>query len=172
MCKVAIVFGKSSKQYSFPNDHPLSSSRAEAFERLLNQSHLEFDEDVKVYEPVMASESMILDFHNKEYVNFVKQMSEVGSGFLDFGDTPAFKGIFEASCYIVGTTLLGLDIIMKGEFEHAFTPIGGLHHARKDRAAGFCVFNDPALAILKTEKVYGLKKIMYVDIDAHHGDGV
>ncbi|MEM3530173.1 MAG: acetoin utilization protein AcuC, partial [Nitrososphaerales archaeon] len=88
------------------------------------------------------------------------------------GDTPAFKGIFEAACYVVGSTLLGLDMIMKKEFNHIFNPIGGMHHARRDRAAGFCVFNDIAIAIIHAKKTYHVKRILYVDIDAHHGDGV
>ncbi|MBI4258730.1 MAG: acetoin utilization protein AcuC, partial [Thaumarchaeota archaeon] len=98
--------------------------------------------------------------------------SKVGSGYLDYGDTPAFPGVFEASSYSAGSTLRGLDMVMKSEIDHAFNPMGGLHHARRDRAGGFCVFNDAALAIVRAKQHYHVKKVLYVDIDVHHGDGV
>jgi acetoin utilization protein AcuC len=171
MCSVGIFLGESTPRYSFPDDHPLRSSRAEIF---LNKFREELNnkEGIRVMEPVIASEDLLLLFHTKDYVDFVKRASEYGFGYLDYGDTPAFKGVFEASSYVVGSTLFGLDMILKKEIDHIFNPIGGMHHARKDRAAGFCVFNDASIAIVHAKKAYGLKRILYVDIDAHHGDGV
>jgi acetoin utilization protein AcuC len=168
---VGIFLGETSFKYSFPNDHPLKSSRVEIFWNLLKEG-LANRENLRIIEPVIASEDVLLLFHTKEYINFVKKASEYGFGYLDYGDTPAFKGVFEAASYIVGTTLLGLDMIMRKELDHAFNPNGGMHHARRDRAAGFCVFNDASIAIVHAKKDYGLKRILYVDIDAHHGDGV
>ncbi len=120
----------------------------------------------------MADEEDILSFHSVEYVSFVKAASTIGQGFLDAGDTPAFKGVFEASSYVVGSTARALDQIMKGSLQHGFNPTGGLHHARRDAAGGFCVFNDAAIAIVIAKKRYGITRLAYVDIDAHHGDGV
>ncbi|MEM3538627.1 MAG: acetoin utilization protein AcuC [Nitrososphaerales archaeon] len=168
---VGIFLGEASLKYSFPNDHPLKSSRVENFWKLLKEKLID-RENIKIIKPVIASEDILLLFHTKEYIDFVKKASEYGFGYLDFGDTPAFKGVFEAASYIVGSTLFGLDMIMRGELDHIFNPNGGMHHARRDRAAGFCVFNDAAIAIIHAKKTYNIKRILYVDIDAHHGDGV
>jgi len=99
-------------------------------------------------------------------------MSKEGRGYLDDGDTPALPGIFDAASDVVGTTLAAVDAIMHGEAKRAFVPIAGLHHAARDRAAGFCVFNDCGVATEYLRHRHGLARIAYVDIDAHHGDGV
>jgi acetoin utilization protein AcuC len=88
------------------------------------------------------------------------------------GDTPALPGIYEAALTVVGSVLDGLERILAGELRRAFVPIAGLHHARPESAAGFCVFNDCGIAIETLLRVHGLQRIAYVDIDAHHGDGV
>jgi len=119
----------------------------------------------------MATEEDLLLFHKRQYVDFVKEKSKSGQGYLDYGDTPAFVGVYEASLYSVGSTLDGLRKISSRKLDHFFNPVGGLHHARKDRAAGFCVFNDAAIAIAKCLNE-GASRVAYVDIDAHHGDGV
>jgi acetoin utilization protein AcuC len=88
------------------------------------------------------------------------------------GDTPVVPGIYEAAATVVGTTLAAIAAVAKGKCRRAFTPIGGLHHARRFEAAGFCVFNDVGVAIEALRKVHGIQRVLYVDIDAHHGDGV
>ena len=110
-------------------------------------------------------------FHSAQYLEFVRERSASGAGHLDGGDTPAFKGVYEAAAVVVGATLTAMDAIMAGKCRRAFVPIAGLHHAARDRAAGFCVFNDCGVAIEQLKRA-GLKHIAYVDIDAHHGDGV
>jgi acetoin utilization protein AcuC len=105
-------------------------------------------------------------------LEFVKRGSSLGSGFLDFGDTPAFKGCYEASALAAGASLTSVDLVMSGEVAHAMNISGGLHHAHPGRASGFCIFNDPAISIAYLKKKYGVKKILYLDVDAHHGDGV
>jgi len=72
----------------------------------------------------------------------------------------------------VGASLVGADMVMKGELSHSFNPSGGLHHAHPERASGFCIFNDPAIVIAYLKSRYRLKRLVYLDIDAHHGDGV
>lgn len=109
--------------------------------------------------------------HSREYVDLVRRMSELGRGYLDYGDTPATKGIFEAALSVVGASVTGADLIMRGEVDHAFSPVGGLHHAKGDGAAGFCVFNDVAIAVRHLQRRHGLGRIAVVDIDGHHGDG-
>jgi acetoin utilization protein AcuC len=93
-------------------------------------------------------------------------------GYLDYGDTPAFVGVFEVSSHVVGAALTALAAVMAGTCKRSFQPIGGLHHARRDRAAGFCVFNDVGVVIETLRSQYGVKRIAYVDIDVHHGDGL
>ncbi len=172
MQKFALFYGEATRRYAFPAGHPFRVERVERFWEVINQEGILNSERVQVCEPVIASENDLLSFHIPEYVKFVKKSSEIGSGYLDQGDTPAFKGVFEASSYVAGTTLKALDLVMRGEAHNAFNPVGGLHHAWKDRASGFCVFNDAAMAIIRAKEKYALKRILYVDIDAHHGDGV
>ena len=114
----------------------------------------------------------LLLFHSADYIDFVSQASVEGGGFLDGGDTPAFAGVFDRACDVVGTTLAAVDAVMAGEASQAFVPIAGLHHAGRGHAAGFCVFNDCGVAAEYLRDRYDLNRIAYVDIDAHHGDGV
>ncbi len=167
MCKVGVAYGEELLLYSFPHGHPMKSDRVKAFFRLIRET-----DNIKFVKPKKADDEIIKLFHSPKYIEYVKEMSESGLGYLDYGDTPAFKGIYEASAYIVGTTVKLVDLIMKGEIEHGFNPMAGLHHARRESAAGFCVFNDIAVAIEYLRKKYNVKRILYVDIDAHHGDGV
>jgi acetoin utilization protein AcuC len=171
-CRVGVSFGPESDLYSFPQGHPMNKTRTRIFEPTLRElAKSSGKERVTIVSPVQAEERDALLFHTKAYVEFVRESSEIGSGYLDYGDTPSFKGVFEASLFPVGNTLNGMKLIAKGDFDHFFNPIGGLHHARRDRAGGFCVFNDAAIAICRLLEE-GTGRIAYVDIDAHHGDGV
>jgi acetoin utilization protein AcuC len=105
-------------------------------------------------------------------VDFVRARSGDGQGSLDGGDTPAFRGCFEAASRVVGATLEAAQALLRGKAERAFVPIAGLHHATRDAAAGFCIFNDCGVLIEQLRRVAGLTRVAYVDIDAHHGDGV
>jgi acetoin utilization protein AcuC len=174
MCSTAVIFGEALAKYGFGGSHPLGCDRIYAFWSKIQNENLDQSTQVVIKEPSFAEEEAILSFHNREYVDLVKRASRYGTGFLDTGDTPAFKGVFEASSYVVGSTVKALDLVLekRNGIEHAFNPIGGLHHARRDSAGGFCVFSDIGVAILEARKKYGIKRIAYVDIDAHHGDGV
>jgi acetoin utilization protein AcuC len=101
----------------------------------------------------------------------VRERSTDGLGVLDEGDTPAFRCCFEAAARVVGATLDAAQALLEGHARRAFVPIGGLHHATRERAAGFCVFNDIGV-LVETLRAAGLRRVAYVDIDAHHGDGV
>jgi len=169
---VAVMYGEALAMYGFGGSHPFGADRLQAFWSRFQSEGLHKSKSVIIEDPVLAEEKVLLDFHSKTYVDFVKQASIIGEGVLDHGDTPAFKGMFEATSYVVGSTLRALDLVLKGKVDHAFNPIGGLHHAKRDFAGGFCVFNDIGVAITAARKNYGVKKIAYVDIDAHHGDGV
>jgi len=174
MCKSAVIVGNELSAYSFGEKHPLNSKRLQVFWSALNHSGSMHTGNLKLLQPTLADEDVLTSFHDKKYIDFVKESSMTGLGYLDSGDTPAFKGVFDASMYVVGSTILALDTVVyrTNGIVHAFNPIGGLHHARRNAAGGFCVFNDIGAAILYARKNYNLKKILYVDIDAHHGDGV
>jgi len=174
MCKTGVIIGKDLSNYSFGEKHPFNASRLDAFESKVAKLPRIYSDNLIVLPPVLAEEGIISLFHGKDYIDFVKSSSINGFGYLDEGDTPAFKGVFDASLFVVGSTLSALDIVMDktNEVLHSFNPIGGLHHARRNAAGGFCVLNDIGIAIMYAKKEYNLKKILYIDIDAHHGDGV
>ena len=167
MCRVCVVKGDELLRYSFPPPHPFNSARAVRFWEVLGKLELG---EVDV-EPEKADEETVELFHEKSHFDFVRQASTLGYGYIDDGDTPVFKGILEATEFAVGSTLACVESVMSGEVDHGFNPVGGLHHARPDRSAGFCVFNDIGVAIELLRK-RGLARMLYVDIDVHHGDGV
>ncbi len=166
---VAVVVSERLGRYGFGDGHPFGPDRHAAFAREFVARGL--DRRVRVLEPRVASDEELRAFHSHAYLEFVRERSVSGSGFLDGGDTPAFRGVYEAAAGVVGATLSAMEAIMQGECRRAFVPIAGLHHAARDHAAGFCVFNDCGVAIELLKRA-GLKRVAYVDIDAHHGDGV
>jgi len=150
----------------------MNYKRIEAFFKALESENLLSDNRILLIKPRMATVEEIILYHDRKHIEFVKRMSEEGVGLLDHGDTPAFPGVFEAASYAVGSTLAAFEAVMRRDVKYAMNPMGGLHHARRGRSAGFCVFNDVGVLIEKARKEYGLRKILYVDLDAHHGDGV
>lgn len=168
--KTAVIIGEQLARYGFGDGHPFGPDRQAAFVRELEARGL--DRKVRILEPRGASDEELLAFHTERYLDFVRERSESGQGYLDGGDTPAFRGVYEAAACVVGATLKATEGIMAGEFGHAFVPIAGLHHAARNGAAGFCVFNDCGVAIEMLRKRCGVERIAYIDIDAHHGDGV
>lgn len=169
-CDVAVYIGESLARYGFGADHPFGPDRLDAFNREFTSQGLH--RKVTIAAPVVADRQSLERFHTAEYVQRVIQQSSSGEGYLDCGDTPAVKGIYEAAATVVGTTLDAIQQIVAGRYQRAFVPIAGLHHARRDIAAGFCVFNDCGVAIETLRKIHGIQRVAYVDIDAHHGDGV
>ncbi|MDH4047549.1 MAG: acetoin utilization protein AcuC [Gammaproteobacteria bacterium] len=167
---VLVYRGDALANYGFGSDHPFGLDRHAVFQAVLSQAA--FASDIVYATPRCATADELALFHTADYINFVSEMSARGIGFLDGGDTPAFPGIFDSASWVVGTTLAAVDAVMSGDARSAFVPIAGLHHAARDRAAGFCVFNDCGVAIEYLRRQHNLRRIAYVDIDAHHGDGV
>ena len=165
-----VYVGDDLASYGFGQGHPFGPDRLGAFWAQARDQGL--DRRVDVCTPVSTSRETLERFHTPAYVERVITQSASGEGFLDCGDTPAYPGIYEAACYVVGSVLDAVAQLMCGEHRRVFVPIAGLHHAARDSAAGFCVFNDCGIAIETLRSEYGLKRIAYVDIDAHHGDGV
>ncbi len=120
-----------------------------------------------------ATEDQVRLVHTQSYIDQVRKLSQKDNySVLDMGDTSAFPGAYEVTCLAVGATLACVDYVMKGKASIGWNPAGGLHHARPGSAAGFCIFNDVAIACRHLQKQYGLERILYIDIDVHHGDGV
>jgi len=168
--EVVLYVGAALGKYGFPDGHPFGTDRQDAFWR--ETVKLGLDRQAKRAEPREATRAEIERFHTSEYVERVDELSELGHGTIDYGDTPAYPGVFEASSAVVGAALEGLERVMSGECYRTFQPIGGLHHARRGAGAGFCVFNDCGVVIDTLRSKFGLKRIAYVDIDVHHGDGL
>lgn len=126
--------------------------------------------------PQPADETDLLSAHSREYIAAVQKAARGSSAGFRFGigpgDTPAFPGMHEAAALAAGGSVRALEAVLSGEFVRAYNPAGGLHHAQRDRASGFCIYNDCVVAIERAIALRPGLRVAYVDIDAHHGDGV
>ncbi|WP_305849392.1 acetoin utilization protein AcuC [Pontibacillus sp. ALD_SL1] len=175
-CKAAFVYSEDFRTYRFRDDHPFNQLRVTLAYELLQSIGNITDQDL--ISPRMATEEELLLVHEKPYVDAIKKAS---SGKLseeegyEFGigteDTPMFNGMHEASSLLVGGTLSAVDAVLQNKVDHALNLGGGLHHGFQRKASGFCIYNDGAVAIQYIREHYQAK-VLYIDTDAHHGDGV
>ena len=165
-----VYLGDKLAAYGFGENHPFGPQRHHVFEQAFY--HQQLEQKVDILSPVKTDRQTLEQFHTNEYIEKVIEQSRFGVGYLDNGDTPAFTGMYEAASYVAGSVVDAIDQLMKTRYKKAFIPIAGLHHARRDIAAGFCVVNDCGIAIETLFQKYNLRRVAYVDIDAHHGDGV
>jgi acetoin utilization protein AcuC len=165
-------------RYDFGPTHPMNPVRLDLMMRLAGA--LGVLEHVDVTAPPTASEGELGLVHTSDFVHAVRACSAPGSPDaladgqrhgLGTPDVPTFSGMHDVTAQIVGATLAAARDVWAGETPHGFSPAGGLHHAMPDAAAGFCVYNDVAIAIADLLE-RGVERIAYVDIDVHHGDGV
>jgi len=168
--QVQVIRDPRTAAYGFGGEHPFGTDRHDAFHAELMASGV--GDAVAFATARVATREELLAFHTERYVDFVREACAGGAELLDERDTPACAGLFEAASAVVGATLNMVDAVMAGEARRGFVPIGGLHHAGRDHAAGFCVFNDCGVAAELLRSRYGLERVAYVDIDAHHGDGM
>jgi acetoin utilization protein AcuC len=117
-----------------------------------------------------ASEDELATVHAPSYLAFLRDLDARGEGLVDGRQTPAYTGMLFRASVAVGGTVLATRLVTAGRVAHAFNPAGGLHHAHPDRASGFCLLNDIAVAVRALQRE-GVRRIAVVDIDAHHGDG-
>ncbi len=165
-----LVYGPRSASYDFGPAHPLTPRRFGPGIDLLRAVGAE-----PGLAPEPAPDDELLWCHTPGYLDVVKRFSRqpygsAEAGIGEAGDNPAFAGMHEAGAMVAGGSLRAMEAILRGDVEHAFHPGGGLHHAMPDHASGFCIYDDPALAIARARRD-GLR-VLYVDLDVHHGDGV
>ncbi|WP_077621240.1 acetoin utilization protein AcuC [Sediminibacillus massiliensis] len=175
-CKSAFIYSDKFTNYQFANDHPFNQLRVKMTKELLDAEYLLNEADILT--PKMANDEDLALVHDRQYIDAVKK---AGNGKLtpedgwEYGlgteDTPMFPNMHEAAALLVGGTLTAVDAVLEGNNKHALNLGGGLHHGFKRKASGFCIYNDCAIAIKYIRQKYNLR-ILYVDTDAHHGDGV
>lgn len=160
----------------YPATCPFKTERAGMTRRILASMNLLSGEHRCEMAPVPATREQMERFHSPGYLDTLEKASagrlDVEGLYMGLGtsDCPVFADLYWHSTLAVGATLTGAEAILHGEADVAFNPSGGFHHAFPSRAAGFCYINDNALACLRLADA-GLK-VLYLDVDAHHGDGV
>lgn len=173
----ALIWDPAVTGYKFRPDHPFNPRRLELAVSLIEALGLVDDDQARIVAPRMATEAELLAVHSREYLDAVRRFSggedRAGAGRWGLGtdDTPIFPGMHDITALVTGATLRAAELVMRGEVTRAFSICGGLHHAHRDRASGFCVYSDLAAAIAWIRREHG-GKVMYIDYDAHHGDGV
>lgn len=174
---VTLVFGDDLAAYDLGPSHPLRPERVTRAVALMREHGLIGEGGMATVAPMSATDADLLRVHDADYIEAVKDLSahphtlwpQYGIG---PGDTPAFAGMHEASALVAGGAITAMCEVLDDRADRSFNIAGGLHHAHRDRAAGFCVYNDPAIGIAwALARDPGLR-IAYIDIDAHHGDGV
>lgn len=168
------IWGDDLVHYDFGLGHPMAPLRIALTARLCRDLGV-FDH-VEVVEPGEADDELLATVHDRDYIASVRSVSEQphladGSNGCGTEDVPAFAGMHEASARLVAGTVEAARRVWQGEAEHAVNFTGGMHHAMRDRASGFCVYNDIAAGI-RWLLDNGAERVAYVDVDVHHGDGV
>jgi acetoin utilization protein AcuC len=173
--KTAFIYTERFGSFYYGPDHPMRPVRLKLTMELIEALGMDSLATGKVVEAYPAKESDLLLFHTPEYLNVLKEANTgiipVGgpSHGLGYGDNPVFKGVYEWARYTTGASIQAAELVAGG-YNAAFNISGGLHHAMPNRASGFCYANDAVIAIQHLVKIG--KRVAYVDIDAHHGDGV
>ena len=172
--RTAVFWDDAMLAYNFGRSHPMNPVRLDLTMRLA--SDLGVLDHLEVVSPEPADVDELARVHTAEFIQAVQQASRTPQDAayqhgLGTPDVPAFEGMHEASAMIAGATLAAARAVHEGELAHGISPAGGLHHAMPDAAAGFCVYNDVALAIAFLLDA-GVERVAYVDVDVHHGDGV
>jgi acetoin utilization protein AcuC len=172
----AFVYSDALTRHVLSDNHPLKAVRLRYTYELLAAYGVFESTDAMLLEPRPATEAELLRSHTQPYLECVQRLSRgdysgdpAAFGFGP-GDNPIYEGMYEASALSTGASLRAAEVLLSGEADRAFSISGGLHHAMPGNASGFCVFNDPVVAIEEL-LLHGMK-VAYVDIDCHHGDGV
>jgi acetoin utilization protein AcuC len=176
-CTLHLAWDDQLTRYDFGPGHPLAPVRVELTMQLARSLGVLTAPGVTVAAPSPATDAELELVHKPEYIAAVRRAGESGldPSLLRFGlgtaDDPIFTGMHDASALVTGATLAAARAVALGSAEHGASIAGGLHHAMAGNASGFCIYNDPAIAIAWLLG-QGIERIAYVDIDVHHGDGV
>ena len=170
-----VVWAPAMTAYNFGHSHPMAPERMELTAKLAGSLGLLDLDHVTVAAPDVAADAELCAVHSPEFVAAVRRVSENPdipdhARGLGTEDDPAFAGMHEASARLAGGSLLAAAAILDGSAVRAVNFGGGMHHASRDRASGFCIYNDAALAVQRLLDG-GVQRVAYVDVDAHHGDG-
>ena len=178
--RIGLVSRQALGDYDLGADHPLSPRTRQRAVELIRAYGLADRDDVVDIEPRRATDGEIASVHTAEYIDAVKRYDEdpveatalaaMEWGLAAWGDTPAFTGMHSAAADVCGASIVAALSVWNGDVDMVFSPGGGLHHAFASKAAGFCIYNDPAVAIRALLDA-GAERIAYVDVDVHHGDG-
>jgi acetoin utilization protein AcuC len=173
--RVRLVYSPEIVEYDHGPQHPLRPVRVRLTRELIAAYGLLDEDHVDEVPTRIASDEELMLVHTENYLDAVTRAGdgEPGDWYrfgLGPGDNPIFPNMHAASARVAGASLVAAEAVMSGSEEHAFNPAGGLHHAMPERASGFCVYDDPAIAIAWMLR-QGAERIAYVDVDVHHGDG-
>jgi acetoin utilization protein AcuC len=169
------IFDKSLTEYDFGPTHPMAPIRVALTMELAEQLGVVGDH-LRLVEAPVASDAVIATVHARELIDAVTEVgTNPGQVDLEHGlgteDNPVFEGMHHAAAHVVGATVEACRQVWSGESIHSVSITGGLHHAMRDRASGFCIYNDVAVGI-QSLLDSGARRVAYVDVDVHHGDGV
>lgn len=176
LLKTAFIYSPRFSEFEYGEDHPLQPERARETVALCQKFSLLDKPWIGILEPQPAAPQELARFHRWDYLEALKEanagvfkekMIEFGLGTVD---CPVFPGVYDYSLLVTGGTLLAARLVESGRYDLAFNIAGGFHHAQPRNAEGFCYINDIVIAIL--DLLRRGHRIAYVDIDAHHGDGV
>ena len=174
--KAAFIYSSELEKYSYPADCPFNTSRAGKVKKILNSMALLSGDNITEVAPVPAQRMVLKKFHSARYLHALKTAAKGhwDTEALDMGigtlDCPIFAGMYDYGILAVGGTLSGAKLILSGSADIAFNPSGGFHHAGPEHASGFCYIDDAALACMVLAEEG--KRVLYLDVDVHHGDGV
>ena len=176
MATTALIHSDDWRHFDYGSEHPLRMERLGLTWRLMETYGLTALAGASLHRPEAAPEAAIARYHHPEYIEMLKACNDgmpprAAALFgLGPGDNPVFRGVWDCARVVAGGSILAADLVARGDATRAFHFAGGLHHAVDQRASGFCYVNDAVLAIMRLRE-HGLR-VAYVDIDAHHGDGV
>ncbi len=172
----AFIYSPRLERYTYPPDHPFNTIRAKKTREIIKSMGLLAAPDRIEVPPEPADRMVLKKFHSARYLHTLQKASkgqweyEALNMGLGTSDCPVFKGMYEYALLAVGATLTGARLILDDKARAAFNPSGGFHHAHPERASGICYINDVALGCMLLPEQD--KKVLYLDVDVHHGDGV
>ena len=174
--RAALIWDPRLAAYDLGDSHPLNPLRLTLSVELMEAFGL-LAPEVVISPPREATENELLLVHSSGYIEAVRQAGDWGSDFrplmgLGTEDNPVFPGMHEVAALTCGASILAIDEVLSGRSLRTFSIAGGMHHAHRSRAAGFSIYNDAAVGIAVARQQRPDLKVLYLDIDAHHGDGV